>query len=106
MIRKRFQVGLIALGCLITAAAAGVTGQFESAWASAFLRIGTVFGALWLALPTETRPAAWARLSGGRLLMLLLVAVLLPRLKIVLPVLLAGILIGWLISLFFRRSDR
>lgn len=105
LIRKRLIVGVISAGCLVSAAAAGLTGQLDTAWASALLRIGTVFGALWLALPTRRRPAAWARISGWRLVALLIFAVLLPRLKYVLPVLLVGVLIGWLVRPRRRRAQ-
>lgn len=32
-------------------------------WPGVFVRVGMFLGALWLALPTKNRPAAWAKVS-------------------------------------------
>ncbi len=103
LIQKRFRVGLIALICLAVAIGAFVTGDLNSPWVSACLRVGLVMGALWLALPTKTRPAAWAHLSKWWLLGIAVGAVLLPRLRGIWPILLIGIIIGWLIRPRRRR---
>ncbi len=97
LIRKRRYVGLVALLCLTFALVAAVTGQLDSVWMSGLLRAGLVLAALWLALPTRTRPAAWARLSGWKLAGIVAFAVLIPRLKFLLPVLMVGMLLGWLL---------
>jgi cobalamin synthase len=65
---RRFLAGLIAV-LLLTAAALlwvlpGVsTNQAALMWRAACGRIGVVMVALWMALPTRTRPAAWANLN-------------------------------------------
>lgn len=97
LIRKRRIVGLIALGCLAYSASAALMGHFDSAWNSGLLRAGLVLAALWLALPTHTRPAAWAGLSKWKLAGIVAFAVLIPRLKFLLPVLAIGVLLGWML---------
>lgn len=97
LIRKRRCVGILAGACLAVSAAAFVTGSLNTGWSASFFRIGIVLGALWIALPTRTRPAAWARMSKWSLAAIIALAVLLPRLKWFLPVLIAGIGIGWLL---------
>ena len=97
LINKRFRVGLIALVCLLFAVVSFVNGNLHSPWASASLRVGLVMGALWLALPTKTRPAAWAHLSKWWLAGIAISAVLLPRLRYIWPILVVGIVIGWLL---------
>lgn len=103
-VKKRRQVGLLAAVCLGAALTAFFMGELQNAWAAACLRIGLVLGALWTALPTRKRPAAWANISRSQLIFLIIAAILLPRLKFFLPVLLAGIGIGWLLRP--KRSGR
>ncbi|QDT17710.1 hypothetical protein [Alienimonas californiensis] len=53
-------MGLAAAGCLIGAATVyAIRPELELWWAGA-MRVGIVMGALWLALPSRDRPAAWA----------------------------------------------
>jgi len=94
--RKRGLVGVLALICLILGAALLMSGGNEGL-ASAFIRVGLLMGAFWLALPTHTRSAAWARVSPWSIAVVVGVAVLLPRLRFFLPVLVVGIIIGWVI---------
>ncbi len=103
LIRKRKTVGFIAIVCLGVAVVAGLYGQLQSPWYSACLRVGLVMGALWLALPTKIRPAAWAHLSKWWLIGIALTAIALPRLRGIWPVLLIGIIIGWLLRPRRRR---
>ncbi len=103
LIEKRRRVGMVAGVCLASAFIVFLIQDLQNAWASALLRIGLVLGALWLALPTRTRPAAWARLSRWKLAGIVVFAVLLPRLKMILPILLIGMLIGWVLRPRGRR---
>lgn len=97
LIRKRQQVGIIAGGCLVVAGFATVFGSGNTAWSASCFRIGVVLGALWLALPTKTRPAAWANMSRWTIVGIMVFAAFLPRLKWFLPILILGIAIGWLL---------
>ena len=94
--RKRGLVGLLGLIGLIVGAALLLSGGNEGL-ASAFIRVGLLLGAFWLALPTDSRPAAWARVSPWSIAVVAGVAVLLPRLRFFLPVLVVGIIIGWVV---------
>jgi len=94
--RKRGLVGILALCCLVAGAALLVSGGNEGL-ASALIRVGLLLGAFWLALPTDSRPAAWARVSPWSIAVVVGVAVLLPRLRFFLPVLVVGIAIGWVV---------
>ena len=73
---NRPMVGLISLGCI----SAGIymllrypnaKGDLEM-WQAGFIRSGVLMFAIWLALPTKKREAAWANISpwkfGGFLL--------------------------------------
>jgi len=96
-IDRRRRVGWTALVCLCVAVAGFATEGKACIWAAAAMRIGFVLGALWLCFPTKTRPAAWAALTQGRLVALVLGALFWSRIKYALPFLaLAGILI-WVI---------
>ncbi len=68
---SRLRVGLVALGCL---ALAGILKfgtdptERNELWTAAFARVGLVMTALWVALPTKRRPAAWADVSPSTLI--------------------------------------
>ena len=59
-VRKMF-VGLISLGCLITAVVACVYTQWTSPVVSVSTRLGLMLGALWLALPKQGDNIAWQK---------------------------------------------
>ena len=94
--QKRALVGVLAIGCIIAAVTLLTTGVSD-AFASALLRVGLLLGAFWLVLPTRDRPAAWARVSPWSLGVVVVMALLLPRIKFFLPVLIGGVLLGWLV---------
>jgi hypothetical protein len=101
--QKRTMVGLLAIGSTIAACVLLVIGGSQG-FASALLRVGLLLGAFWLALPTKDRPAAWARVSPWSLGVIIGVALVLPRLRFFLPVLVVGVLIGWIVRP--RRGKR
>ncbi len=57
---SRWGVGLAAAGCFVLAAGLYVLRPEEALWRAGALRVGLVMGALWLALPSRDRAAAWA----------------------------------------------
>jgi uncharacterized protein (DUF983 family) len=61
-------------------------------WPGSFLRVGLILGAFWLALPTRTREAAWARISLWHLIGVLVALLVVVRIKAPLRVLLPGVL--------------
>ncbi len=60
---NRTMVGLITLGCLGSAVWLHLFQPNATIWEAGFIRIGLLMGAIWLALPTKTRKAAWAGIS-------------------------------------------
>lgn len=99
---RRRRVGWAALICWLIAVAGLSTEGRDCVWAAAAMRIGLVLGALWLCFPTKTRPAAWAVLTQGRLIALILGAVFWSRVKYALPFL--GI--AWLVLWFIRPRTK
>lgn len=79
-------VGVIAIALLIAATVLWLwpgdsTGAVMT-WRAACLRIGIVMAALWLALPTGSRPAAWANLSVRSVVVLVLAAAAVLRIPV------------------------
>lgn len=103
-IDRRRRVGWVAIACLVVATGGFAAEGFESAWAAAASRVGIVLGALWLCLPTRTRPAAWASLSPGKVAAVGIAAVLMNRIKIFLPFLAVAGLIVWALRPRNKRS--
>ena len=102
---NRALVGVIAVACLVTGLAVGIVDDFTNLWCAAFIRVGLVMGAIWVALPSRDREAAWANLSPGRLIGVMVVAVMLvTRPRVFFPMLIgAGVL--WFV-LRPRKSSR
>ena len=95
-IDRRRRVGAAAVGCLALAAVGFFTATRDSAWPSAFMRVGIVLGSLWLCLPTSARPAAWTSLTRGRLAMIIVAAVAVQRIKFLLPIVAIGGILLWI----------
>ncbi len=107
LVQKRRQVGRLAVGCLVAGGTATLLGYGETFWAGPCVRIGLLLGAVWFAFPGRTRSAAWTFQSRGALAGLILLAIFLPRLsklRFALPLLLIGILLGWLIRPRLKRK--
>lgn len=102
--QKRGLVGLLALSCVVSATILLIVGGNQGI-ASALLRVGLLLGAFWLALPTEGRPAAWARVSPLSLGLLAICAALISRLKFFIPLLLLGFIIGWVVRPRGRKNE-
>lgn len=99
---NRLLVGLIALGCLVGAVTIGLLDNWQNVWCAAFMRVGLLMAALWLALPSKDREAAWANLSpytvGGVLVAVFVVA----RWKAAIPI----VLVIGVIALLLRPRNR
>jgi hypothetical protein len=105
---RRLLAGLIAVTLLAAAALLWIlpsvsTSQSAALWRGACGRIGIVMAALWMAMPTRTRPAAWAKLNPRSVAAVSLAALAIRfPLKLLLPV--AGILL--IAGVFLRPRDR
>lgn len=95
LVRKRTPVGVLAIAFLVGAAVLILFPEHEGTQA-AFLRVGLLLGAFWLAMPTKSRPAAWKPLQSKWTVPILIgCGLLLPRLKFMMPVLAVLGVIAW-----------
>ncbi len=100
---NRTLVGVIAVACLCAGLAIGLMDSFANLWCAAFVRVGLVTGALWIALPSRGRDAAWANISPLTLVVVILGALLFARRpKVFFPLLALFAVLG----LFLRPRGR
>ncbi len=100
---NRTLVGLIALACLATGLVIGFVDEFANLWCGAFVRVGLIMAALWIALPSGDREAAWANVSPLSLIGVMAFAVMLAgRPRVFLPLLVVFAVL-WLILWPRRR---
>ena len=71
---NRKLTGLIALIFLVGGVVAWLAAIGPEMVSSGMIRNGLVLGALWLALPTQTRPAAWEDISWSSVVLVFLTA--------------------------------
>lgn len=100
---RRLFVGVVAV-MLLTAALVlwilpgAASSQSTVMWRGACGRIGAVMVALWMALPTRTRPAAWANLNPRSVGAVLIVALAIRfPLRLLLPIALVLVITGLLL---------
>jgi hypothetical protein len=98
-------VGSIALACLVAAAAIAVFDSYENMWCAAFIRVGLLTGAFWLALPSRTREAAWANLSPYTVLTALVAIFVVARWRAALPIVIFVVIAGMLLRPRERRGS-
>jgi hypothetical protein len=105
---RRLLVGITAVVLLSTAALLWIwpgpsTSGPTVMWRGACGRVGTVMAALWLAMPTRTRPAAWANLNPRSVaaVAICLLAIRFP-LRFLVPA--AGVLL--FLGVFLRPKNR
>ena len=101
---NRTLVGVLAIGCLTAAAAIWIfapTTEGEDnwdMWKGAFTRVGLLMSAFWLALPTSGREAAWANVTPMTFIgILLAIAGIAARPKVVVPVLIVLTVLGFVL---------
>jgi hypothetical protein len=103
---NRTLVGLIALTCLAGAATIGVVDTWENLWCAAFVRVGLLMGAFWVALPSSRREAAWANLSPYTILVALVAVFIVARWRSALPVVIAVGVLALVLRPRQRRRPR
>jgi len=86
---NRTLVGCLSLGCLAAALAIALFSRSSSndMWQGAFLKVGVVLGALWVALPNWSADRPFATASLWHVMGVLLGLVMLIRLRIPLQLL-------------------
>jgi hypothetical protein len=96
-------VALFAAAALLWMLPGVSTSQAAVMWRGACGRIGIVVAALWMAMPTRTRPAAWAKLNPRSVAAVSLAALAIRfPLKLLFPV--AAILL--IAGIFLRPKSR
>ncbi len=93
---SRGLVGVIAAACITLALGLMFWDSWENVWCAAFMRVGMVMSAIWLAMPTAQREAAWANVSPLTLVGLfaaLVFVVYSPRRA--LPVVIGALVVGF-----------
>jgi hypothetical protein len=103
---NRTLVGLIALGCLGAAATIGIVDTWENLWCAAFVRVGLLMGAFWLALPTRHREAAWANVSPYTILAALVALFVVARWRSALPIVIVIAVLALVLRPRQRRRPR
>lgn len=81
---NRWSIGLIAATCFALAAVVHFTleGSAAELWEGSLSRVGVVMCAVWLALPTRDRDAAWAHLSWQTVAGTLLALIMIVRMRV------------------------
>jgi hypothetical protein len=104
---KRHLVGVIAFGCLGSALAIGLFDTWENMWCAAFVRVGVLMGAFWLALPSKHREAAWANVSPYTIIAALVAVFVVARWRAALPIVIGVALVALVLRpRGRRRPDR
>lgn len=96
-------VGVIALSCLVAAISIGVVDTWENMWCAAFVRVGLLMSAFWLALPSRHREAAWANISPYTFVGVLVAIFVVARWKSALPIVIAVLAISLMLRPRRRR---
>ncbi|MBX3436044.1 MAG: hypothetical protein KF861_01030 [Planctomycetaceae bacterium] len=95
---NRTLLGMISAACLVAGLVIMVVDSYANMWSAAFLRVGLVTGAFWIALPSRGREAAWTNVSPQTLLIVLLAGLLfVSRPRIFLILLIPLCIIGFLL---------
>lgn len=104
---NRVLAGVLTIGCGIAGIVLCATRGIDDPFAAGFIRVGLVLGALWYAMPSRTREAAWARISPWTIVAVVLAAVLLVRhLRVLLPLAVALIAVGYVLRPRKGRASR
>ena len=85
---NRTLVGILALVCCVAGAVMALAVPDQDAMAAAFVRVGLLLGAFWLALPTKSRPAAWANVSPWLVVAVVVGLLLVRQMRVFIPLLL------------------
>lgn len=98
---NRTLVGISALVCLLTAGTLLAVYPSDDSWVywqGAFVRVGALMSALWLALPSGKRQAAWTNVSPTTFLgVILAVFGIAFRPKVAVPLIIVVAIIGFVL---------
>jgi hypothetical protein len=85
---NRTLVGVLAVICCAGAIAVALAAPEQEALGAACLRVGLLLGAFWLALPTSSRPAAWANVSPYVVVAIVVALLFVRQMRVFIPLLL------------------
>lgn len=97
---NRLLVLVITLTCFAAAGvlwAMGAAAEQQLAF-SGLIRVGVCMGALWLALPSSRRSAAWRGLSPWVIVAIAVAVFLIPRLRFSIPIVIGMLLLGMFVK--------
>jgi hypothetical protein len=104
---NRTLAGLLSIACGIAGFALCALRGIDDPLGAGFIRIGVVLAALWCAMPTQTRDAAWARVSPWAVVGVLLAAVLFVKhLRVLLPLAFAVAIVGYVLRPRKKHATR
>ncbi len=105
---NRVSIGCIAIGCWLLAGLiwwAGWESQ-GALWQGALSRVGVVMAAFWIAMPTRTREAAWARVSWKWVLGGLVALIVIGRSRVPLRFLIPALIVTAVVVLILRPRPK
>lgn len=104
---NRTLAGVLSIACIAAGAGLCAARGFEDPLGAGFIRIGVVLGALWCAMPTQSREAAWARVSPWAVAGIVLAAVIFVRhLRVLLPLAIVVAVAGYVLRPRKSRTSR
>ncbi len=97
---NKLKTGIVAISCFVGAMIVYLLERdLSNVWFSILLRIGLVMSAIWLALPSKSKPAAWANVSPTTLGIIVVAIVGIGyRPKIALPIIVGVAVIGYFLK--------
>lgn len=105
---NRTLVGIISLVCLCSAGGLAIRYHGDDTWwlwIGGFSRAGLLMGAVWIALPTRSRDAAWASVTLPTLFGFIVALVAVARYRwLVIPMMAAVFVIGAMNRISGRRN--
>lgn len=104
---NRALAGVLSIVCGIAGVVLCATRGIDDPFGAGFIRVGLVLGALWFAMPSRSREAAWARISPWAVAGIVLAAVLLVRhLRVLLPIAVVLAAVGYVLRPRKGRATR
>ena len=103
---KRIYVGVLAVLFLAAGLGLMVFQPDKDGMQGALMRVALLLGAFWLAMPTKSRPAAWSKVSPLTVGIAIVSAMLLPRLRYLIPVIIAVLSIGWFVRPRQKKEEK
>ena len=104
---NRALAGVLSVICGIVGVTLCATRGLEDPIGAGSIRVGVVLGALWFAMPSRGREAAWARVSPWAVVAVVVAAVFLVRhLRVLLPLAIAFAAVSYFLRPRKGRASR